>query len=353
MTETLEKLIAQPVASAAPTLGVSPPISHIQSVIQRLPKFEPWDLLDRATDYPDIRFDTLASWIDYKKSRANSSQKAPHDLGFLQLQDGTYSVSASNSKDQMSAIWQTSKSIWSDLYIADVDPESWGLVNSEIGDYFYARLASIHPEFRYCNNGKWKAKVYATVKYPDFTMNVRDKGKLERDPTIKGAKSAYETMYNLTILFLIKSFVPRGPLRTTLNLPQERSAKEMRRLTLLRLLLQFFRRFLLRQAPVLQRHLLILPRIQLPSYNLLVPPSLANSLQASYRLTTTMSLRPHQFRHHQSYLFLLALYCHHYRPPNPFRNPSMSRSRKVQPRPNHLQLQLQVLLSVIRLVVAL
>lgn len=204
LNETLGKLVAQPpVALAAPAPGPSTSVSHIQSVIQRLPKFELWDLLDHETDYANIRFNTLASWTDYKKNKANSSQKAPHDLGFLQSKDGTYIVSAPNSKDQMSAIWQTSKSIWSDLYIADVDPESWGVVNTEIGDYFYARLASIHPEFCYCNNGKWKAKVYVTVKYPDFTTNVRDKGKLQRDPTIKGVYLTPETMHNLMFLFLI------------------------------------------------------------------------------------------------------------------------------------------------------
>ncbi|KAE9386488.1 hypothetical protein BT96DRAFT_1006045 [Gymnopus androsaceus JB14] len=168
LNKTLGKLVAQP---------------------PRLPKFELWDLLDHETDYTNICFNTLTSWTDYKKNKANSSQKAPHNLGFLQSKNSTYIVSAPNSKDQMSAIWQTSKSIWSDLYIADVDPESWGVVNTEIGDYFYARLASIHPEFCYCNNGKWKAKVYATVKYPDFTTNVRDKGKLQRDPTIKVLRS--------------------------------------------------------------------------------------------------------------------------------------------------------------------
>lgn len=83
--------------------------------------------------------------------------------------------------------WKFSKSIWNSFYVADCDPETWGMVTNDVGDYYYQMMATEFPEFRYCDNGKWKARIYATQKYPDWVNKVRKDGSLTRNPGINRA----------------------------------------------------------------------------------------------------------------------------------------------------------------------
>ncbi|KAJ3755038.1 hypothetical protein EV360DRAFT_73208 [Lentinula raphanica] len=64
-------------------------------------------------------------------------------------------------------------------------------------DYFYRAMAAKFSEFRFCNNGKWKARLYAIGKYPDWKRDYRDKGKLRQDAAIEALRLEIESKKSL------------------------------------------------------------------------------------------------------------------------------------------------------------
>ncbi|KAJ3779046.1 hypothetical protein FB446DRAFT_711993, partial [Lentinula raphanica] len=49
-------------------------------------------------------------------------------------------------------------------------------------------MAAEFPEFRFCNDGKWKARLYAIGKYPDWKRDYRDKDRLRRDVVLESLR---------------------------------------------------------------------------------------------------------------------------------------------------------------------
>ncbi|KAJ3806110.1 hypothetical protein F5876DRAFT_69231, partial [Lentinula aff. lateritia] len=130
----------------------------------------------------NIQFYHEKEWNDYKEQKKDTNEKAPKALGFLQAHDGTYTTSDAS---RLAQFYQHAKSLFNLFYTLYLDADSWGRMSSEVAGYFYRAIAAEFPELRSCNDGKWKARVYATNKYPDWKRDHRDQDKLMRDTAME------------------------------------------------------------------------------------------------------------------------------------------------------------------------
>ncbi|KAJ3822515.1 hypothetical protein F5880DRAFT_666405 [Lentinula raphanica] len=155
------------------------------SASQRLPKIEfSFNLLTQS-DCPNIRFFFKKDWQEYCHQRKNAGNGHTSMLGCLQDEDGEYTTTDSA---RLSRFYQHAKSIFNMFYSHFLDAESWGKTSSDVADYFYRAMAAEFPEFRFCNDGKWKARLYAIGKYPDWKRDYRDKDRLRRDVVLESLR---------------------------------------------------------------------------------------------------------------------------------------------------------------------
>ncbi|KAJ3725411.1 hypothetical protein C8R42DRAFT_718931 [Lentinula raphanica] len=181
-------------AASTPYVG---PESSSMKPSARLPKIEcTYDLLAQD-ECPNICFFFEKDWNEYREMKKNTSNKPPTALGCLQADDGSFT---SDDPHRLSLFYQHAKSIFNYFYTVYLDAESWGKISSEVAIYFYRAMAAEFPEFRYCNDGKWKARVYAVGKYPDWKRDYRDKGKLLRDPAIEALRVDTESKKSRLLL---------------------------------------------------------------------------------------------------------------------------------------------------------
>lgn len=125
--------------------------------------------LDQA-DYPDAKYWTLKEWqkhIDKANGDTNTSK-----LGFLCDEDGN-----PVSKDRIKAMADTARKLWSELYRHRYDPVTWRYVGKAADEYFTNNMRIAFPEFGLCTEN-WKVKMFATVRYPDWSTGSRGSGKL-------------------------------------------------------------------------------------------------------------------------------------------------------------------------------
>ncbi|KAJ3789072.1 hypothetical protein GGU10DRAFT_407464 [Lentinula aff. detonsa] len=186
---TLEQLLKQytvPLAhvSASTVSNSSFPSSGL-SIFHSLPKLEYQHEMVNPDDCPNIKFFTLRDWTEYKDGK-KSIGRSFHSLAFLQLESGEYTSDDVSRLRQMTA---AARGIWTMFYSLYLDAETWTKHPSHVAEYFYSKMAQDFEEFRYCNDGKWKAKQLAIVKFPDWSKDLREKGLLERDPAIESRSS--------------------------------------------------------------------------------------------------------------------------------------------------------------------
>ena len=140
-----------------------------------LPKPFPLDIplppmeLDQA-DYPDAKYWTLEDWQEYTNNangEANSSK-----LGFLCNEDGD-----PVNKARLRVMMDMAKKLWSDLYRYRFDPVTWRFVGKAADEYFCNNMRVSFPEFTLCAEN-WKVKVFATIRYPDWSIGTRGTGRL-------------------------------------------------------------------------------------------------------------------------------------------------------------------------------
>ncbi|KAJ4494831.1 hypothetical protein C8J55DRAFT_484534 [Lentinula edodes] len=148
----------------------------------RLPKIETTFEPLTKEECCNIRFYHEKEWNDYKEQKKDTNEKAPKALGFLQAHDGTYTT---GDASRLAQFYQHAKSLFNLFYTLYLDADSWGRMSSEVAGYFYRAMAAEFPELRSCNDGKWKARVYATNKYPDWKRDYRDQDKLMRDTAME------------------------------------------------------------------------------------------------------------------------------------------------------------------------
>ncbi|KAJ3924667.1 MAG: hypothetical protein NXY57DRAFT_1083288, partial [Lentinula lateritia] len=148
----------------------------------RLPKIETTFEPLTKEECCNIQFYHEKEWNDYKEQKKDTNEKAPKALGFLQAHDGTYTT---GDASRLAQFYQHAKSLFNLFYTLYLDADSWGRMSSEVAGYFYRAMAAEFPELRSCNDGKWKARVYAMNKYPDWKRDYRDQDKLMRDTAME------------------------------------------------------------------------------------------------------------------------------------------------------------------------
>jgi len=128
-------------------------------------------------DYPDVSFWHETDWnahSDKQRDAGNTVNK----LSFLIDEDGN-PVPEKRSKEMT----EHAKQAWTQLYYHRLDPLSWKKKTEDARCYFSATMRAKFSEFRYCD-GNWKLERFATVKYPDWTRNTREKGGLSRKSSL-------------------------------------------------------------------------------------------------------------------------------------------------------------------------
>ncbi|KAF4567130.1 hypothetical protein EYR40_006124 [Pleurotus pulmonarius] len=82
------------------------------------------------------------------------------------------------SDSQRRAFSQTVYGLFNELHSAGLDPPTWSKRQATAGEYVCQQLSKQHREFRYCEDGKYKASLYASIKFPDWNRDSRQAGKL-------------------------------------------------------------------------------------------------------------------------------------------------------------------------------
>jgi hypothetical protein len=124
-------------------------------------------------DFGDVGFWTRAEWLRHQKSceeRGRDFKK----LGFLTDVDGQ-----PLNDDQIDKMTKHARLLWNSLYKQREDPETWGVRSMFASEYFSNNMRIKFPEFRWCE-GDWKVQTFATVRFPDWSQDVRKKGRLTR-----------------------------------------------------------------------------------------------------------------------------------------------------------------------------
>jgi hypothetical protein len=124
-------------------------------------------------DYPDVPFWHEADWTSYSDKQRDGGNNIAK-LHFLTEEDGDQ-VSERRIKEMM----EHAKQAWTQLYYHRLDPSSWKKKSEDAMRYFNTIMKTKFPEFRYCD-GDWKVEKFATIKYPDWNRNTREKGVLSR-----------------------------------------------------------------------------------------------------------------------------------------------------------------------------
>jgi hypothetical protein len=135
-----------------------------------LPKTTPPPVCDRV-DYPAVKLWTKKAWTEYGRAEEERGRDVPK-LGFLTDEDGV-----PISKDRMSAVMATARSLFVEIYRARYDPETWRVVSNSAATYFNNKISTEYPEFQLCDE-QWKCNTFATIQYPTWKRDHRAKGKL-------------------------------------------------------------------------------------------------------------------------------------------------------------------------------
>ncbi|KAJ3861579.1 hypothetical protein EV359DRAFT_66359, partial [Lentinula novae-zelandiae] len=175
----------------------------------RLPKIETTFEPLTKEECCNIRFYHEKEWNDYKEQKKDTNEKAPKALGFLQAHDGTYTT---GDASRLAQFYQHAKLLFNLFYTLYLDADSWGRMSSEVAGYFYCAMAAEFPELRSCNDGKWKARVYAMNKYPDWKRDYRDQDKLMRDTAMEVLAISVDSVSKV-------SKIPDPPLSLPINEP--------------------------------------------------------------------------------------------------------------------------------------
>lgn len=83
-----------------------------------------------SDDYPNVRYWTQSSWIEYIKKQTNQGSTV-FGLAFLCDADGNRV-----SKDRLEAMTKRAKQLWTTLYRHRQDPLTWGKKGDFVADFF-------------------------------------------------------------------------------------------------------------------------------------------------------------------------------------------------------------------------
>lgn len=128
--------------------------------------------LDQA-DYPDAAYWTQKSWQDYFQKREQRGEQVKK-LGFICSEDGEFVGGL-----RIKSMTETAKKLWNQLHHHRLAPATWRLISQDAYEYYSNHMRATHPEFQFCE-GDWKVKMFATIRYPDWSYGSRASGKLTR-----------------------------------------------------------------------------------------------------------------------------------------------------------------------------
>ena len=118
------------------------------------------------------RFWTHEKWTTHAKKRVKAGNKV-HKLEFLCGEDGE-----PISKADCSQITKKAYEVWTEIYAARRDPNTWSRASTTVKTFFARSMEHAYLEFK-CK-GSWKADSFATVRYPDWSDAHRGSGELRR-----------------------------------------------------------------------------------------------------------------------------------------------------------------------------
>jgi hypothetical protein len=124
-------------------------------------------------DFDGVEFWTRGEWVKHQK-RCEERGKDFKKLGFL-----TDAGGQALDDDWIDVITKHSRLLWNSLYREREDPETWGVQSMFASAYFSNNMRAKFSEFRWCE-GDWKVHAFATIRFPDWSQDVRKRGRLTR-----------------------------------------------------------------------------------------------------------------------------------------------------------------------------
>lgn len=124
-------------------------------------------------DFRNVKFWTRGAWQQHQKGceeRGNDCKK----LDFLTDADGK-----PLDDDRIDSMTKHARILWNSLYKEREDPVTWSVRSMTASAYFSNNMRIKYPELHLCE-GDWKVHAFATVRFPDWSQDVRRKGRLTR-----------------------------------------------------------------------------------------------------------------------------------------------------------------------------
>ena len=124
-------------------------------------------------DFEDVKFWTRGDWQRHQKS-CEERGKDYKKLDFLTDADGQ-----PIDDDRIDSMTKHARLLWNSLYKEREDPDTWGVRSMFASGYFGNHMQIKYPEFQWCE-GDWKVHAFATIRFPDWSQDVRRRGRFTR-----------------------------------------------------------------------------------------------------------------------------------------------------------------------------
>ncbi|KAF9495138.1 hypothetical protein BDN71DRAFT_1431254 [Pleurotus eryngii] len=128
----------------------------------------------RHEECSEVRFYSLGDWEQYKKERLEAGE-VYSKLAFLE-DIHSHPVSKSHRREMTCVLHEC----FNELHAAKADPPTWGKKRESTGEYTCQQLLKKCEEFRYCQDSRYKANLFASIKYPDWSRDSQGTGWLKR-----------------------------------------------------------------------------------------------------------------------------------------------------------------------------
>jgi hypothetical protein len=124
-------------------------------------------------DFESVKYWTRGEWVRHQKD-CEDRGKDYKKLGFLTDEDGE-----PLDDDQIDSMTKYARILWNSLFKEREDPKSWGVRSLPASQYFSNNMRMKYSEFQWCE-GDWKVHAFATIRFPDWSQDVRRKERLTR-----------------------------------------------------------------------------------------------------------------------------------------------------------------------------
>jgi hypothetical protein len=119
-------------------------------------------------NFLDAKFWKSESWQIYCTKRTDQLQK----LRFICDEDGEFVGSHC-----LKSMTELAKKLWAHLHHHRLAPATWCLISQKAYNYYSNNMCASFLEFQLCK-GDWKASMFGTIHFPDWSTGARASGKL-------------------------------------------------------------------------------------------------------------------------------------------------------------------------------